>query len=329
MALFPFIFGCEGQKVTVKERDFFRRAQPFGFILFTRNLKTPKQINTLCQSLRDAVGRNAPIMIDQEGGRVARLGAPHWFEFSPALEQSKNIQAERIFWLRGRLIAENLRLSGIDVNCAPLGDIAQPDTHFVLKNRCYGTDGPKVYANARALNLGLRHGGVSGVLKHIPGHGRAKLDSHLVLPKVLEDASVLENTDFRVFSELRDIDMGMTAHLVFNEIDPKNPVTQSPTMINIIRNNIGFKGLLITDDISMNALKGDLITRAQKALWAGCDIVLHCNGRLQEMELLHQNCNQLDGAPLGRAKFAIKNRPTPVSIDILQLTEEFAVLMNE
>ena len=123
--------------------------------------------------------------------------------------------------------------------------------------------------------------------------------------------------------------MGMTAHLVFNEIDPKNPVTQSPTMINIIRNNIGFKGLLITDDISMNALKGDLITRAQKALWAGCDIVLHCNGRLQEMELLHQNCNQLDAAPLGRAKFAIKNRPTPVSIDILQLTEEFAVLMNE
>ena len=234
-----------------------------------------------------------------------------------------------MFWLRGRLIAENLRLSGIDVNCAPLGDIAQPDTHFVLKNRCYGTDGPKVFANARALNLGLRHGGISGVLKHIPGHGRAKLDSHLVLPKVLEDASVLENTDFQVFSELRDIDMGMTAHLVFNEIDPKNPVTQSPTMINIIRNNIGFKGLLITDDISMNALKGDLVGRAQKAWAAGCDLVLHCNGDLGEMRLLAGISNVLGDQTMRRVEHMIAKRPKFVSVDILQLKEEFRTLMNE
>ena len=329
MSLFPFIFGCEGEKTTSQERIFFRQAQPFGFILFGRNLKNPKQINDLCQSLRESVGWNAPVMIDQEGGRVARLGAPHWFEFTPALQQSENVYAERAFWLRGRLIAENLRLSGIDVNCAPLGDIAQPDTHHILRNRCYGTDKSQVIINARALNSGLRHGGISGVLKHIPGHGRAKLDSHLALPKVLLDQAVLEDTDFSVFKELKDMDMGMTAHLIFDQLDPKNPATQSPTVINMIRNEIGFTGLLITDDISMNALEGNLKTRALKALGAGCDIVLHCNGVLQEMKLLHQNSTELAGNSLDRAKLSINNRPTPVSIDILQLKEEFESLMNE
>jgi beta-N-acetylhexosaminidase len=327
--LFPFIFGCEGEKITSQECVFFRKAQPFGFILFGRNLKNPKQIYGLCRSLRDAVGWNAPVMIDQEGGRVARLGAPHWFEFPPALEHSKIFHAERTFWLRGRLIAENLRLSGIDVNCAPVGDIAQPETHHILRNRCYGTNKSEVIINARALNSGLRHGGISGVLKHIPGHGRAKLDSHLVLPKVLLDQAVLEDTDFSVFKEFKDMDMGMTAHLIFDQLDPNNPATQSATIINMIRNKIGFKGLLITDDISMKALAGNLNTRALKALDAGCDIVLHCNGDLQEMKLLHQNCRELAGASLDRAKLAINNRPTPVSIDILRLKEEFESLLNE
>ena len=329
MSLFPFIFGCEGEKITSQERVFFNHAQPFGFILFGRNLKNPKQIYDLCWSLRDAVGWKAPVMIDQEGGRVARLGAPHWFEFTPALQQSKNVYAERTFWLRGRLIAENLILSGIDVNCAPLGDIARPYTHHILRNRCYGTDKSQVIINARALNSGLRHGGISGVLKHIPGHGRAKLDYHLVLPKVSEDKKVLENTDFSVFKELKDMEMGMTAHLIFDQLDPKNPATQSPTVINMIRNEIGFTGLLMTDDISMNALEGNLKTRALKAFSAGCDIVLHCNGVLEEMKLLHQNSRELAGISLDRAKHAINNRPIPVSIDISQLKEEFESLLNE
>jgi beta-N-acetylhexosaminidase len=329
MSYSPFIFGCEGSIITPKECAFFRKSQPFGFILFARNLDNINQINSLCQSLRDATGRYVPIMVDQEGGRVARLGEPHWFEFPRALDQSKNINAERLFWLRGRLIAENLRLSGIDVNCAPLGDIAKSDTHPFLNNRCYGTNRSTVVANAHAFNLGQRHGGVSGVLKHFPGHGRAKLDSHVSLPKIITDRSVLEETDFQVFNSLQNFDMGMTAHVIYTDIDPENSATHSNIINKVIRNNIGFRGLLMTDDISMNALQNDLITRSKKAFSAGCDVVLHCNGKLEEMELLYQNSTQLSGQSLNRAEAVIKNRPAVVSIDISQLKEEFTALINE
>ena len=238
MALSPFIFGCEGLFLSTGERRFFTKIQPFGFILFSRNLENPVQIRQLCADLRSAVGWHAPIMVDQEGGRVSRLGAPYWFEFPPALDQAAALQSERLFWLRGRLIAENLRSCGIDSNCAPLGDIAQPDTHAVLKNRCYGSAVSAVVFHARALHQGLRHGGVSGVLKHIPGHGRATLDSHLDLPRVLVKRGSLERHDFEAFRQLNTIEMGMTAHLVFEDIDPNHPATHSATMIEIIRNHI-------------------------------------------------------------------------------------------
>ena len=329
MALSPFIFGCRGPLLTTRESRFFEKIQPFGFILFSRNLKTPAQIWQLCTDLRTSVGWHAPIMIDQEGGRVSRLGAPHWFEFPPALDQAAVPQSERLFWLRGRLIAENLRNCGIDSNCAPLGDIAQPNTHAVLKNRCYGSAVSAVVSHARALHQGLRHGGVSGVLKHIPGHGRATLDSHLDLPHVLVKRGSLARHDFQAFRQLNTIEMGMTGHLVFEDIDPNQPATQSAAMIDIIRNHIGFDGLLMTDDISMEALSGPLDLRAQKALSAGCDIILHCNGQMDEMQHLADHADGLSGASQLRVAQVLAQRPDVQPVDIQQLKDEFDTALGE
>ena len=329
MKLTPLIFGCEGLRLSTQEYAFFTQSQPFGFILFSRNLESPAQIKSLCATLRDSVGWDAPIMIDQEGGRVARLGEPHWFEFPAALDHANHTNSKRLFWLRGRLIAENLYSNGIDANCAPLGDIARPNTHAVLQNRCYGYDKETVITNASALNAGLLHGGVSGVLKHIPGHGRAKLDSHLSLPVVSTKRSDLMQSDFDVFRQLNDITMGMTAHLVFKDIDSVEPVTHSKLMMDLIRNDISFDGLLMTDDISMNALEGDVVARAQKAWAVGCDLVLHCNGNLGEMRLLAAISENLGDQAMRRVKHMIFKRPKSVSVDIWELKEEFDTLMNE
>ena len=329
MALSPLIFGCQGPSLSAAERRFFAKVQPFGFILFSRNLETPKQIQHLCTELRTAVGWHAPVLIDQEGGRVSRLGAPHWFEFLPALDQAAAPQSERLFWLRGRLIAENLRSCGIDSNCAPLGDIAQPDTHTVLKNRCYGHALSAVVTHARALHQGLRHGGVSGVLKHIPGHGRGTVDSHLDLPRLQADRSSLQMYDFEAFRQLNTIEMGMTAHLVFEDIDPKHPATHSVAMIDIIRKQIGFNGLLMTDDISMEALSGPLDLRARRALSAGCDIILHCNGQMDQMQLLADNSDGMGEASQMRAARALAQRPEVQPVDIQQVKAEFDALLGE
>jgi beta-N-acetylhexosaminidase len=329
VSLSPLIFGCEGLQLTSKEIDFFAESQPFGFILFSRNLESPCQIKDLCNKLRLAVGWHVPIMIDQEGGRVSRLTAPHWFEFPPALDHADHINSERLFWLRGRLIAENLYSCGIDTNCAPLGDIASPATHLVLQNRCYGSDKATVIANALALDAGQRCGGVSGVLKHIPGHGRSEQDSHIALPVVLDKQAELSNTDFDVFRHLTNINMGMTAHLVFQDIDTTAPATHSKLMVDLIRNDIGFDGLLMTDDITMNALQGDVVQRAEKAWAVGCDIVLHCNGNFEQMYNLAASSGPLTDETKRRMNQVIANRPHPISVDILQLKEEFDLLMNE
>ena len=329
MQVAPLIFGCEGLRVSPQELAFFSKSQPFGFILFARNLDNPYQIRTLCAALREAVGWKAPIMIDQEGGRVARLGAPHWFEFPAALDQANHVNCTRLFWLRGRLIAENLYSSGIDVNCAPLGDIARPNTHTVLRSRCYGFDKATVISNASAMNLGLCHGGVSGVLKHIPGHGRAQLDSHMALPLVSATKSDLAQSDFDVFRKLNHISMGMTAHLVYQDIDPMHPATHSKIMIDLIRNNIRFDGLLMTDDISMKALKGGMVARAHKAWHSGCDLVLHCNANFREMQILAEISEPVIGQTLQRVEHMIMKRPKPVPVDIQQLKAELISLMNE
>ncbi|MEO0389275.1 MAG: glycoside hydrolase family 3 N-terminal domain-containing protein, partial [Pseudomonadota bacterium] len=255
------VFGCQGRTLRDTEAAFFRDANPWGFILFQRNLETTDQIRRLTGDLRDAVGRDAPILIDQEGGRVARLTPPGWSGWTNALDFVSRLPtpAVRIAAMRLRysVIAAELRALGIDVNCAPLGDIARPDTSPPIRERLYGTEPRAVAELARAVADGLADGGVLPVLKHIPGHGRATLDSHFDLPRVTASLKTLREGDFYPFRQLSDLPMGMTAHVVFEALDPDRPATQSPDVIQTIRAEIGFDGLLLTDDLSMQALSGD------------------------------------------------------------------------
>lgn len=323
------IFGCAGLALGRDERRLFAQAQPWGAILFARNIDTPAQVLALTSDLRAAVGRDLPILIDQEGGRVQRMRAPHWRDWPPALEQCDGARdAARAMFLRGQIIGQELRAVGIDVNCAPLADIATDGTHPVLLNRCYGRRLAEVVSNARAMAEGLLAGGVLPVLKHIPGHGRANLDSHLDLPVIDVAQDVLSETDFAAFAALADLPMGMTAHLVFSQIDPSAPATQSPRMIDLIRREIGFDGLLMTDDISMKALRGPIANRALSALAAGCDLVLHCNGDLPEMEALAACCPLLTGAAVERSARALSARPAQDTTDRGALEEAYLSAMG-
>lgn len=323
------VFGCAGLELCAQERRFFAASQPWGAILFARNIETPDQLRALTSDLRDAVGRDLPILIDQEGGRVQRMRPPHWREWLPALDQGVMARDPvRAMALRGRLLAAELRDVGIDVNCAPLADIAGAQTHAVLRNRCYGETLREVVARARAMADGLLAGGVLPVLKHIPGHGRATLDSHLDLPVVDASADDLAATDFAAFSALRDLPLGMTAHLVFRALDPAGPATTSPRMIRMIREEIGFAGLLLTDDISMQALRGAVTERAQAALAAGCDLVLHCNGDMTEMEALADICPPLAGISAQRSVAALAARRGPDPVDLGALEAEYRALLT-
>lgn len=322
------IFGCAGLQLTAAERAFFRAANPWGVILFARNIDSPDQLRDLTADLRATTRPDLSILIDQEGGRVQRMRAPHWRNWPPALDQCQQAtDPARAMYLRGRLIAAELRPCGIDVNCAPLADIGRPETHPILRNRCYGTDGASVIRNARAMADGLLAGGVLPVLKHIPGHGRALLDSHSDLPVIDTPAPDLAATDFAAFRALSDLPLGMTAHLVFTAIDPGAPATQSPRMITIIRQDIGFGGLLMTDDISMQALRGPVEARAVAALAAGCDMILHCNGDMAEMEALAACCPPLEGQALVRANHALTQRSAPDSADLDACAAEYARLV--
>lgn len=323
------IFGCAGQVLSRDEAAFFAESQPWGAILFGRNIESPDQLRRLTGDLRAAVGWDMPVLIDQEGGRVARMRGPHWREWLPALEQCARARDPALAMeLRGRMIAQELRAVGVDVNCAPLADIAHDDTHAILQNRCYGLSVPDVVANARAMAAGLMQGGVLPVLKHIPGHGRATLDSHLDLPVIDCAKSTLQETDFAAFKALADLPLGMTAHLVFRAIDGDAPATQSPRMIGVIRDEIGFDGLLMTDDISMQALRGPVAMRAELALAAGCDLVLHCNGDLGEMQALAGVCPMLSGNALARAERALALRGAPEAGGAEALEAAFAQAMG-
>jgi beta-N-acetylhexosaminidase len=323
------IVGLEGPALLEGERAFLSAARPWGVILFGRNVRDPAQMRALCHAIRDAAGWHIPILIDQEGGRVQRLGPPHWAVFPLALDQALTAQdPQRAMWLRGRLLAADLTELGIDVNCAPVADIAGPDTHAILRNRCLGMDVDMVARHARALADGLVAGGVLPVLKHIPGHGRALVDSHLDLPRVDTDIATLHATDFAPFRTLNDLPLGMTAHLLFTALDDTRPATQSPTMIDLIRNQIGFQGMLMTDDISMQALSGSVTGRAQAALAAGCDLILHCNGILSEMRALAEICPLLDGVALARHDRVMAARKHPDEYDLDAMRAEFAALVR-
>ena len=315
------IFGCAGTTLGVEERAFFKSADPWGFILFARNVDTPDQVRALCADLRACVGWHAPILIDQEGGRVQRLRAPQWREHLPPLDEAA--RGLRAMWVRSALIGAELAELGIDVNCAPCADIAGPQTHPFLHNRCYGQDVESVVEMSRAVVDGMAAAGVQPVLKHIPGHGRATADSHLDLPTVDASAADLARHDFAPFRALRDLPMAMTAHITYSAIDPVHCATQSPAMLRVIREDIGFGGLLMTDDISMQALSGSLGARTTASLVAGCDLVLHCNGALGEMIEVAEAAGGLLPAARARAEAVIAARPAPAELDIPALEAEF------
>ncbi|MGR3490421.1 MAG: glycoside hydrolase family 3 N-terminal domain-containing protein, partial [Shimia sp.] len=281
----------------------------------------------LTQELRASVGWDAPILVDQEGGRVQRLWPPLATHFQAAEDDLHCEDPERAFWLRGRLIAEDLRAVGIDTDCAPLADIARPETTDRLRNRCYGADAATVAHHARAMSDGLIHGGISPVLKHIPGHGRARVDSHLELPRVTADRETIDQ-DFEAFRALADLPMGMTCHLKFDAIDADAPATQSPAVVDVIRRDIGFDGLLMTDDLEMEALSGSMADRARRSLDAGVDVILHCNGDLAQMREVAGEAATMTLDAQRRADRALKARPTPTDIDIDALRAERRALFG-
>lgn len=328
-ALGACILGCAGDALLPAERAFFAVAQPFGFILFARNVESPAQLAALTADLRQSVGRDAPVLVDQEGGRVQRMRAPHWREWLPPLEQAARTTDPRAMFLRYRLIAEELRAVGIDADCAPMADIARADTHPFLRNRCLGEDAATVIAGARAGAEGLMAGGVLPVIKHIPGHGRAVIDSHHSLPVVEAPADILRAGDFAPFRALADLPMGMTGHLKYTAFDAIHPATQSPAMIALIREEIGFDNLLMSDDISMQALSGSLGGRAAASIAAGCDIVLHCNGKLEEMRAVAEASGALSGRALARAQSALACRTAPQEIDIPAAEAELCALLGK
>jgi len=326
------ITDAAGLALSADERAFFRDADPWGFIIFKRNVETPDQLRALTSSMRESVGRDAPILVDQEGGRVQRLGPPHWPKYPPgaaygALYDRDEKAGLRAAWLGARLIAHDLHGVGIDVDCLPLADVPVSDADPVIGNRAYGTTPAKVAAIAGAVAEGLLAGGVLPVLKHIPGHGRATADSHHALPVVSTDAQTLQSTDFAAFVPLAKLPLGMTAHVVFTALDPVAPATTSVTMVQqVIRGHIGFDGLLMSDDISMNALSGTLAERARASLAAGCDVVLHCNGSFAERRTVADACPPLAGEGKRRADAALAMRRAPMPVDVAAAREEFSAM---
>lgn len=323
------ILDAEGLSLSAEERAFFRDADPFGFILFARNVESPAQLRRLTNEMREAVGRAAPITIDQEGGRVQRLRRPIWRDWLAPLDHvdAAGDRAERAMYLRYRLIADELRAVGIDSNCAPLVDVARSDTHPFLRNRCYGEDPKAVARIGRAVAQGHLDGGVLPVVKHIPGHGRAISDSHYELPRVDCTKKELEEVDFFPFYALNDFPLGMTAHVVYEAMDAA-PATLSRDMMRYIRDKIGFDGLIMTDDISMKALQGDLGTLTERAIDAGCDIVLHCNGTLDERRQVAEAAGRMGEVAQARAERAIAARKAPDEIDISALEAELGALLE-
>jgi beta-N-acetylhexosaminidase len=328
-----FISGLSGPVLTGDERAFLREAAPWGLILFRRNIVEPEQVRRLVAEARESTGYDAPVLIDQEGGRVQRLGPPHWplypagaaygrlYDDDPAVA----LLAAR---LGARLIAGDLLALGIDVDCLPLADVPVAGADPVIGDRAYGTTPEKVSAIAAAVAEGLMEGGVLPVLKHLPGHGRPTADSHEQLPVVTTDRELLEATDFAAFRPLAALPLGMTAHVVFTSIDPTAPATASPTIIGeVIRDSIGFVGALMSDDISMGALTGSIGERTRVALAAGCDLVLHCNGRLDEMQAVAAEAPMLDGAPARRCAAALAARRPPTAIDLPAARADFDAAM--
>jgi beta-N-acetylhexosaminidase len=302
------IFGCSAPALTHGEAVFFRDCNPWGFILFARNIETPDQVRRLCADLRESVGRDAPIFIDQEGGRVQRLTQPHWRKapwaglFAELYEVNAK-DACRAVWLNFRLIADDLRRVGISANCAPVLDLPVFGADPIISDRAFSSRPGMMKHMADACMAGLTAGGIAPVIKHIPGHGRAEVDSHKALPVIKTPIADMHVHDFLPFIHCKQAPMAMTAHLILNNVDPFTPVTLSKKVIaKIIRGHIGFEGLLMSDDINMKALSGDLTHLTRQTLAAGCDVVLQCSGKMPDMVKVAQGLRPLDDAGQTRAQ---------------------------
>ena len=337
-----FITAISGPALTAEERRFLREAQPWGIILFTRkpartgflrNIESPGQVRRLIEEIRSTIGRAAPILVDQEGGRIQRLGPPQWPSYPPAAAYGRLYEHDRAAAiaaarLGGRLIAADLEDVGIDVDCMPVADVPTAGADPVVGDRAYGNTAGKVEVLAGAIAEGVIEGGVLPVMKHIPGHGRATADSHERLPVVDTDRATLENTDFAAFRGLNWLPLAMTAHVVFSAIDPVAPATTSATIVrDVIRDSIGFQNLLMSDDITMGALSGSLAERSRAALAAGCDLVLHCSGEMAEMEEIAAAAPALAGDSARRSSAALAMKRSPAPIDLAAARAKFFSLM--
>lgn len=328
------IYGCLGVTLTDAERRFFADSDPWGFIIFARNIDTPDQVRSLTSELREAVGWNAPILIDQEGGRVARLRPPHWRSYPPGrrygdIYATSTADGLAVARLGAQLIALELREVGVDVDCLPVLDVPVPGAHDVIGDRAYGETPEVVSALGKAALEGALAGGVLPIIKHIPGHGRAGVDSHEKLPIVDTDRATLSATDFAPFGTLSDAPLAMTAHVIYSAVDAENPATTSSTVISeIIRGEIGFSGALMSDDLSMKALGGSFEERTKASLDAGCDLILHCNGDMDEMEAVAKEAHRLSGMSLARTDQALSMRTDPERVDLEDLIHRFSSLVS-
>ncbi len=328
------VFTCTGTTLDREERAFFEEVRPAGFILFADNIATPEQVAALVSDLRRAAGEDALVLIDQEGGRVARLPAPTW-RAAPAARRFGEL-AERdleaavaAVRINARLIAADLHTLGIDVDCAPVLDLSIPGAHDVIGDRAFAGDPGLVAILGRAFAEGLLSGGVLPMIKHMPGHGRAVADSHAELPTVDLPLEVLRRTDFEPFRQLADMPLAMTAHILFPAVDPDRPATTSPRVVReILRGEIGFEGLIVSDDVTMQALSGSDSERARAAISAGCDLVLHCTPDLRQMQAIAEGCGTVTDAALRRLNRARSLLHPPEPIAVPDLLDELAALLG-
>lgn len=332
----PIVLSCAGHTLSAEEKALFSRQRPAGLILFNRNIQTPEQVRGLIADFRDAVeDDNSLIMIDQEGGRVARLGPPHWRRLPPAgrfgeMAAGDFVEAAAALQLAASLLAADLKALGINVDCYPVLDVPQPGAHDIIGDRAFAADPTFVARLGRVAVDAMLSAGVLPVIKHIPGHGRAGVDSHESLPRVSADRETLEETDFAPFKALADAPMAMTAHVVFEAVDPSRPATTSGIVIDeVIRGDIGFEGILISDDITMGALEGTMGERSARARDAGCDLVLHCSGDLDEARHLLESTAGMGEELETRIAAALERIAEPEAVDIASAQDRLRQLLGD
>ena len=335
MSVRAVIFGCDGHVLTADEIAFFRAVQPWGFILFGRNCGSPEQVKALTASMREVLEReNAPILIDQEGGRVQRLRGQHWRPRPAAADfgavSRQNPRAARdLAYDNARIMGSELYDLGINVDCTPCVDVPVEGAHGIIGDRAFANDPWVVAGLGQSVIDGMMDSGVLPIIKHLPGHGRARADSHMELPVVDSSREELERTDFTPFRALARAHLGMTAHVVFSAIDPQAPATTSKKVIDeVVRGFIGFDGLLMTDDLTMRALKGSLAERVKASIAAGCDMILHCTRHMEEMREIAEATPVLSGRAMERAERALAALKKPKSVEVAALQSRVDAALN-